>query len=181
MRRPANVRVRDLAELVFALGCGMALVRACHEGTPLGNYGPRYLAEPFLAGISVAGAALLAVETLRRRDRRSWGIGRWTWAVAGSVVILVLMEFWAVHCAYVWKAGRAISGYRLYRQTCGVCSTIFHQRVNWVLLASWFAFRRTGAFRDPEPDAREMTGRLLLATIIAWGFAYDILEVVARP
>jgi hypothetical protein len=174
----ARVGIRHLLEMIAAVGCGLALAKLCHGDRRVGSLGPRFVVEPVLAGTAAVGALALAWERLRRRASRPWGLGRWAWAVAGGYVLAALLDNAALFLGFSWKRGGPISGSALLGSTLGTCTTLFYPQVWYVLLVGWLLTRKATTLQDPDPDSRELTGRLLLAAILAWGLAYRIQAVV---
>jgi hypothetical protein len=169
-----KLRLRSLLELVFTLGCGMGLANACRFGKPMGALGPRYLVEPFLVGTSILGAAAVWLETLSGSTRRPWGIGRWTLVLTGTVVFIDVALNLFMGCAIAWKRGQPIRYNPLLATTLGSCTTQFYGQVSWLLLVFWLASRFSKSFPTPEPDGREIAGRLLLATVVLWAIFYRV-------
>ena len=168
-------RLSGLIELVFALGCGLGLVRAVYTTFSIPSLIPRYVVEPFLVGTALIGMLSLCRETWANPIRQPWDIGRWTFAIAGWLVLIDLSVNVALLYVRGWKRGQAITE----RQLIGLLSvftTQFYGRIAWFLLVFWIARPFSGMPRGREPDGRELAGRLLLISSVLWSFAYYVYE-----
>ena len=144
-------------ELVLAVAAGLGLVRYAERvaGMPLDLTSRLGLlnAEVYAsAGVALVGLAGLLVERARRRSPAHWGLGRWSWAVAG------------LYAAWVHLVGFEGAAFRGYNQL-GLIWVYFYglreARPSLVpmLLSVWLTARFARLPRDPAPDAREWAGR----------------------
>ncbi len=111
------------------------------------------------AGIALVGLVGIVVEVVRRRSPERWGLGRWTWAIAGLYIV-------AIHVLGVAK---------------GVRDSMFYLGMPWIyfyglrqawpylgpaLVSAWLAARMARLPRDRKPDAREWAGRVYGALVV---------------
>jgi hypothetical protein len=151
------ISIAYILELVAAVAVGLGLYRyADAVGMPF-DWATRrgvlagwtYLS----TGIALVGLVGVAVEAARRRSPELWGMGRWTWAIAGIYAV-------AVH---------GVGGAK------GIREHMFYLGMPWVyfyglpdawpylgpaLASAWLAARMARLPRDPKPDAREWAGRV---------------------
>jgi hypothetical protein len=144
-------------ELVAAVAVGLGMVQYARSvGSPFDLATRWGLSEAWVylsSGIALVGLVGLVVEVARRRSPERWGLGRWTWAIAGLYVV-------AIHLAGVAK---------------GVREGMFYLGFPWIyfyglrpawpylgvgLVSTWLAARMARLPRDPKPDAREWAGRV---------------------
>jgi hypothetical protein len=102
----------------------------------------------FLCGVSLVAGLGLAVEVLRGRSLKPWGIGRWAWAISCLYSIAFLTR-----------------DIRLSIPTGpDPFSLAMSGRGAWedlgpFLISLWITARFVGLPRDTRPDAREWCGR----------------------
>jgi hypothetical protein len=159
------ISIAYVLELVAAVAVGLGMLRYARlVGMPFDLATRRGVLDAWsylAAGLALVGLVGTAVEVARRRSPERWGLGRWTWAIAGLYTVVI-------HGLGVAK---------------GIRDAMFYLGLPWIyfygllwawpylgpaLVSAWLTARMARLPRDPKPDAREWTGRI-----------YGLLVVVA--
>jgi hypothetical protein len=172
-----RLNLGDVLEFVAAAAVGMALARSVHDlkgTTQYDFFTCLEFVSAFMAGISLVMGLRLWFEARRPQEYRVWGIGRWTWSLCASSIVL--------HVAL-----RAVSApLIMYRRNHRIImhnewGTIFWTSVLWpmeafpeLLLAFLITARIARWPRDPAPDYREWTGRAFAGLLV---IRYAVLEL----
>ena len=159
-------------ELVASVAVGLGMLRYARTvGMPFDFATRRGLLDAWdylSAGIALVGIVGIVVEVTRRRSPERWGLGRWTWAIAGLYIV-------AIHVLGVAK---------------GLREGMFYFGLPWIyfyglrdaspylgpaLVSAWLAARMARLPRDPTPDAREWAGRVYGGLVVVT----SVLRIVA--
>jgi hypothetical protein len=178
------MRLSYVIELVLALAAGLALERASpHDLQRFDDFAeyPRYIqlgiylvefGDPFCAGMILVEGAAVWIEVVRSRTARTWGFGRLTWSIMFCVVILTSLEsiVWNAAREAVWTAGPSSAG-TILRQwrawfTHSAADLVSLNSVPLALVALLLTSVAARWPRDPSPDAREWSGRILFGIIV---------------
>jgi hypothetical protein len=183
-----RIRLGYLLEMVVALAVGLALARWSSESVMgAGKWTAnmlltrlRYAVEPALSGVALVGFAGVAVEVFRKRTPKVWGVGRWIWSLSGLLILIDLGLQLSFETVLIWRSkGRLPSSDQIQRVMRGLLSSHFFSQGAWFLLGVCVTAWAAGQLRDPDPDAREWTGRVFLAILVAWAVACRTLIVMA--
>ena len=154
-----------LAELVLAVAAGFGLLHVEERvlGVPNAfNYLGGVLHAQFyvVTGMSLVGLAGLVIEVALRRSPAHWGLGRWTWAIAGLFAVSHLLG----------QLPNLVTHYRAGFRWQTIWSLFFSgpvgQSLALVLISVWITTCLARLPRDPAPDAREWAGRALGAAVL---------------
>ena len=158
------ISIAYLLELVAAVAAGLGLYRyAGTVGMPFDLATRRGLLDAWTylaAGIALVGLVGIVAEAARRRSPDRWGLGRWTWAIAGLYTV-------AIHAAGIAKGLREGMFY------LGLPWIYFYGlREAWTylgpaLVSAWVAARMARLPRGVAPDAREWAGRVYGILVVA--------------
>jgi hypothetical protein len=86
-----RLNLANVLELVAASAVGTALARFMHDlngGTQYSVFTYLNLVAAFLAGIALVMGPRLWLEASRHYEHRAWGIGRWTWSLSATAIVL---------------------------------------------------------------------------------------------
>jgi hypothetical protein len=86
-----RLNLGDVLEFVAAAAVGMALARSVHDlkgTTQYDFFTCLEFVSAFMAGISLVMGLRLWFEARRPQEYRVWGIGRWTWSLCASSIVL---------------------------------------------------------------------------------------------
>jgi hypothetical protein len=176
-----RLNLANVLELVVPAAAGMALARFQHHqngGRPYSAFSYLELVAAFLGGISLVMGLLLWVEASRPNAHRVWGIGRWTWSLSATSIVLPV----------VWKAvtDSSITYLRQHIMiTLADLESSSLQLVVWsmnlfpgflisFLVTAWIA----GWRRDPAPDYREWTGLAFAGLLVIHHAALQLLMIL---
>jgi hypothetical protein len=177
-----RLNLANVLDLVAASAVGMALARFTHDlkgGTQYTVFTYLNLVAAFLAGIALVMGSRLWFEASRHYEHRAWGIGRWTWSL--SVTAIVLHVAWTTIAApstIYRREHRVITQHEL--GSTFVASAVWPMDVFPGLLIPFLVTARIARWpRDPAPDFREWTG-LVFAGLLVIRYAALQLSMIVQ-
>lgn len=178
-----RLRLADFLELIVVLAAGLAVARWATDFPAPARYWswPRFLdalTRGFVIGASLAGGVGLWREAARRPVPTPWGIGRRTWAIAALTALLLMMVRVGSTVALTWKLKGMGPGFdAIVGDARYVMTSAFPESAPWTFAAIGLASLFDGQPRDPSPDAREWSGRALLALIVGQALASRVITL----
>lgn len=132
---------------------------------------------PVLNALVFVEFLMILAERARRARPKPFGLGRWTWAFAGSYLVIQAATYIGSEVAPQSRISMALGipmrwDSLLARFVLGGVGVDFPLTLLAAWVGLWIGLRPT----DPEPDAREWAGRVFGGGIILWGLALKLLE-----
>ncbi len=186
MRWP-TIRIIDLLEWVVALAVGLATFRACFAVPSMMRAWERleggwqhlgYAIGPTLFGVAIFEGLVLAVERVRGRGPRPWGIGRWIWSMTVIYATLKLAYDFAIFIITTARATKTMqaSDNPVSYFSYSVVTTI-DTDFACLLAAFLVTARLAGSPAAPSPDGREWSGRVFAAIVVGWHIASIVVAI----
>jgi hypothetical protein len=140
--------------------------------------------ESFFIGVVLVGGLATWVERLRGRSPRPWAPGRWVWSILALFILLANLQGVTDYFAINVLARRDMPGHPFFPFLPYMKfnhGQRFLEITPRLLLALGLTYLVAGARSSAPPDAREITGRVLAALIIALGFVVQTFRLLGYP
>ena len=164
-----RLNLASVLELVAASAVGTALARFMHDlsgGTQYNVFTCLKLFAAFLAGIALVMGPRLWLEASRDYEHRVWGVGRWTWSLSATAIVLhVAWMAIAAPSTIYRREHRMITQHEL--GSTFVASAVWPMDVFPGLLIAFLITARIARWpRDPAPDFREWAGLVFAGLLV---------------